>query len=86
VLRDVKALADALGERRDPDVQLAAMEAFVAAAPPELAPGVGILTGRLRERQDAANTTLAAALEATVAGDLHGRLHALADSAEVGLR
>src|SRR5215211_4530859 len=27
-LRDVKALADALGERRDPDVQLEALRAF----------------------------------------------------------
>jgi CHAD domain-containing protein len=84
-LRDVKALADALGERRDPDVQLAAMDAFVAAAPAELPPGVGLLTARLRERQVAANAALAAALEEVAAGDLHGRLHALADGAEAAL-
>src|SRR2546423_13501093 len=31
VLRDVKALADALGARRDPDVQTAGLTAFAAA-------------------------------------------------------
>jgi CHAD domain-containing protein len=86
VLEDVKALADALGERRDPDVQLAGMEGFVAAAPAEAAPGVAVLTGRLRERQEAANAALAAALDAVAEQDLHGRLHALADVAEAGLR
>src|SRR3954449_7420897 len=29
-LKEVKALADALGERRDPDVHIAALEAFAA--------------------------------------------------------
>src|SRR4051794_23279044 len=33
VLRDVKALADALGERRDPDVQLAGLEELMAKLP-----------------------------------------------------
>jgi CHAD domain-containing protein len=72
-LRDVKALADALGERRDPDVQLEALRAFA---------GVEPLLERLRERQAAGNTVLAAALEAAEASDLRGRLLALADAAE----
>src|SRR5919112_2754991 len=33
VLGDVKQLADALGERRDPDVHIATMQAFAEAAP-----------------------------------------------------
>src|ERR1700755_122450 len=33
VLRDVKALADALGARRDPDVQLAALHTIAAQLP-----------------------------------------------------
>src|SRR5919206_4853427 len=33
VLRDVKRLADALGERRDPDVQIASLERYAAEAP-----------------------------------------------------
>ena len=72
-LRDVKALADALGERRDPYVHLEAMRAFG---------GVKPLVERLRERQAAGNTLLAAALEAAEASDLRGRLLALADAAE----
>jgi len=72
-LHDVKALADALGERRDPDVHLEAMRAFG---------GVEPLLERLRERQAAGNTVLAAALEAAEASDLRGRLLALADAAE----
>src|SRR3954468_1842065 len=53
-LRDVKALADALGERRGPDVHLEAMRACAAAEP---------LGWRLRGRQAAGNAALAAALE-----------------------
>src|ERR687886_307202 len=45
-LRDVKGLADALGERRDPDVHLEAMRAFG---------GVEPLVEHLRERQAAGN-------------------------------
>jgi CHAD domain-containing protein len=86
VLRDVKALADALGERRDPDVQIAAMREFAAAAPAEAAAGVELLIGRLRERQERANAALAAALEAIREHDLPGRLHALADAAEAQVR
>jgi CHAD domain-containing protein len=82
VLRDVKALADALGARRDPDVQIEAMQRFAAAAPGEAAAGVELLVGRLRERQAQANAALAAALEAVREHDLAGRLHALADAAE----
>jgi CHAD domain-containing protein len=76
-LRDVKALADALGERRDPDVHLEAMRAFG---------GVEPLVQRLRERQAAGNTLLATALEAAESSDLRGRLGALADAAEERVR
>jgi CHAD domain-containing protein len=72
-LRDVKALADALGARRDPDVHLEAMRAFG---------GVEPLVERLRERQAAGNTRLAAALEAAESSGLRERLIALADAAE----
>jgi CHAD domain-containing protein len=82
VLRDVKALADALGARRDPDVQIEAMEAFAAAAPDDVTPGAELLIARLRERQAAGNEALAAALEAAREHDLHARVHALADAAE----
>jgi CHAD domain-containing protein len=80
VLRDVKGLADALGERRDPDVHIAAMEAFAADVQAANRPGVEKLVARLRERQARGNDALAAALEGT--NDLHARLHSLADGAQ----
>jgi CHAD domain-containing protein len=81
VLRDVKALADALGERRDPDVQIAHLEAYAAAAPASDRSGVGVLLERLRVRQGAANAGLAAALAEVERGDLRGRLQALVEEA-----
>src|SRR5919205_3587419 len=48
VLRDVKRLADALGERRDPDVHLAAMEKLAGTLPADLKPGVELLADRQR--------------------------------------
>src|SRR5688500_589654 len=39
-LRDVKALADALGERRDPDVHIAAMEELARKLPAAQRPGL----------------------------------------------
>jgi CHAD domain-containing protein len=72
-LRDVKKLADALGERRDPDVHLDAMKAFRGIAP---------YVERLRERQAAGNAALAAELTEIESTDLKGRLLALADAAE----
>jgi CHAD domain-containing protein len=82
VLRDVKRLADALGERRDPDVHLAAMERLAAELPAQLRPGVELLAERQRERQAAGNELLAPALEDLDRTDLRGRLEALADAAE----
>ena len=81
-LGDVKALADALGERRDPDVHIAAMEAFARAAGAAQRPGAQLLAARLRERQARGNDVLAAALEHIQRSDLRGRLLALADAAE----
>src|SRR3954447_10444293 len=42
-LKDVKALADALGERRDPDVHIAAMEELASTLPASQRPGVTLL-------------------------------------------
>jgi CHAD domain-containing protein len=81
VLHDVKALADALGERRDPDVQIAALEAYGEAVPAHDRPGVDVLVTRLRGRQTAANADLAAALADMERGDLRGRLAALVEEA-----
>ena len=82
VLRDVKALADALGERRDPDVHIAAMETLEAAMQATSRPGLEALVARLRAQQAHGNATLAAALEDVRDSRLHERLHSLADGAE----
>jgi CHAD domain-containing protein len=82
VLRDVKALADALGERRDPDVHIEDMEAFEADVQAANRPGIDALVARLRERQAQGNVTLAGALGHIGESDLHGRLLSLADGAE----
>ena len=85
VLRDVKRIADALGERRDPDVHLAAMEKLAAKLPPELRPGVELLADRQRARQATGNDILAPALVDMERTELQARLHALADAAEAAV-
>jgi CHAD domain-containing protein len=82
VLRDVKQLADALGERRDPDVHIDALRAFARTLTNANKPGVGALVADLEERQARANEVLAAALQRAEDRGLHGRLLALADAAE----
>jgi len=84
VLRDVKQLADALGERRDPDVHIEALQAFSKALAAANKPGVERLLKDLRARQSRANEALAAALERAQERGLHERLLALADEAEAG--
>lgn len=81
VLRDVKALADALGERRDPDVQLEALERLAAGFDPAERDGIAMLAAETRARQRAGNEALAAALRHVEEAGLHDRLEALAGSA-----
>ena len=77
VLRDVKALADALGARRDPDVQLEALAALAAAMPRTDLAGIDLLADEVREEQARGNELLAVSLQAAEDSDLHGRLLAL---------
>lgn len=84
VLREVKQLADALGARRDPDVQLAGIQDFAAAVPEADRPGVGVFAERLREQQAAGNATLSAALAHAEESDLRGRLTALVEESHEG--
>jgi CHAD domain-containing protein len=81
VLKEVKGLADALGERRDPDVQIEELEKLAARMPVGDRPGVEHVVARMRERQIAANTVLATALEHARDEDLHVRLRALSTAA-----
>src|SRR6476646_9679063 len=81
VLADVKALADALGERRDPDVHLAQLEEFAAAVKEADRPGIEVFAERVRSEQGAGNEALAAALATIEQTDLRGRLAALSAAA-----
>ena len=82
VLGDVKSLADALGERRDPDVHIEALERFGGAVAEVDRPGVESLVARLREDQAAGNATVSHALQEIERSDLRGRLRALCEAAE----
>jgi CHAD domain-containing protein len=77
VLGDVKALADALGERRDPDVHLSQLEEFAAAVKAPDRPGIEMFAERVRGEQAAGNEAVAAALAEIEETDLRGRLAAL---------
>jgi CHAD domain-containing protein len=82
VLGDVKSLADALGERRDPDVHIDALQRFGAAVAEADRPGVESLVGRLRHDQATGNTAVSRALEEMERSDLRGRLRAMCEAAE----
>jgi CHAD domain-containing protein len=78
LLREVKDLADALGERRDPDVLLDRLATLEAALPKANTPGIEAFAAPIREEQERGNATLAAALEHVERTDLAGRLALLA--------
>jgi CHAD domain-containing protein len=82
VLKDVKELADALGARRDPDVQLAALTAIAEQLPGPDQPGVEAFAARVRAEQGDGNEILAAALRRAEDDDLRGRIAALVADAE----
>lgn len=80
-LREVKALADALGERRDRDVAIAGLEEFALALAAPDRPGVASLVARFRSEQEAANESLAAFIDPARLEALRERLGALAAAA-----
>ncbi|HKP90343.1 MAG TPA: CHAD domain-containing protein [Thermoleophilaceae bacterium] len=80
LLKEVKALADALGERRDRDVAIAALDDAARVLTATERPGLKRLAGELRSEQAAANDALARKLDEIDADDLRGRLLALAAS------
>lgn len=63
VLKEVKAIADALGERRDRDVAIDSLEAFTESMPRPDRPGISSLIEVLRGEQLEANKGLAAFVE-----------------------
>ena len=81
-LAQVKAIADALGERRDRDVTIAALEGFAAGMPAPDRPGVQTLIERLRAEQAEANEALAPFVDAGRLAELSERLSELVAAAE----
>jgi len=81
VLKEVRALADALGERRDRDVAIESMTKIGRALTATDRRGIDHLIDELRDEQRGANAALAAALQAIEENDLRGRLRALAAAA-----
>ncbi len=81
VLKEVKALADALGERRDPDVAVEELTKVAKKLTKADAAGVASLVAEHRAEQGRGNEVLAAALEQARETGLEGRLMELAASA-----
>jgi CHAD domain-containing protein len=81
LLKEVKALADALGERRDPDVLLDRLSTLEDALPKASRPGIEAFAAPVRAAQDEGNAILAAALEHAERAGLRDRLALLAASA-----
>jgi CHAD domain-containing protein len=84
VLREVKALADALGDRRDPDVAIDALGALADQLHRADRPGVESMAGEYRSEQARGNQIVAEALERARAQHLEQGLAALVRSARAG--
>jgi CHAD domain-containing protein len=83
LLREVEELADALGERRDPDVQIEALEQLASQAPAGDRRAIGSLVDELRAEQERANRQLARVLARAERRRLADRLAQLAGAAAV---
>jgi CHAD domain-containing protein len=80
-LKQVKALADALGERRDRDVSIAFLRNFLGGAPAADRGRLQILLARLGEEQEEANERLAPFVAEERLGELRDALLGLAEAA-----
>jgi CHAD domain-containing protein len=80
-LKEVKAIADALGERRDRDVAIASLTGFAAEIPAPDRPGIASLTDRFRAEQLQANEGLVPFVDRKRLERLHEDLRELAAAA-----
>ncbi len=84
VLKEVKRLADGLGERRDRDVAISALEGFNRQMPVPDRKGVSSLVSSLREEQASANAALATLVDPVKLGALGESIGELVESAGGG--
>jgi CHAD domain-containing protein len=82
VLKDVKRLADALGERRDRDVAILALTEFGERMPAADRAGIASLVAELRQEQAEANEALAGLVTPEWLGALGERLGDVVAAAE----
>ena len=80
--RQVKALADALGERRDRDVAISALHGIAKSMAAPDRPGIETLIVRLRAEQAAANEALARHVGAEQLASLRAQLSELVTDGE----
>jgi CHAD domain-containing protein len=80
-LKRVKALSDALGERRDRDVSIEFLDGFASEAPAADRPALARLIERLRDEQRRANDELAPLVKPKRLRKLRRRLHELTKAA-----
>ncbi len=85
LLKEVKALADALGGRRDADVAIAGLEKVSAAIPVAERAGINHMLGDLQAEQETANAALAEMLDQIERDGLRERLLAFAADGAPGL-
>jgi CHAD domain-containing protein len=76
-LKEVKAIADALGERRDRDVSIIALETFGEALAPPDRRGIQVMVDGLHEEQSLANDRLAPFVDRRRLSDLRERIEEL---------
>jgi CHAD domain-containing protein len=81
-LEEVKTLADALGERRDRDVAIEALESFASHLPAADRPGIENLAARLRGEQAVANESLAPHVTKARIAAVSDRVRGLVEAAE----
>jgi len=81
-LREVKAIADALGERRDRDVTIGALEDFSSGLSAPDRPGIASLADQIRIEQADANARIEPFVGAQRLAALSGRLSELVVEAE----
>jgi len=80
-VREVKAIADALGERRDRDVAIEALERYLEGVRPADRKGVDVLVGTLRAEQRQANEALAAVIEDERLAEVRGMVDEIVEYA-----
>jgi CHAD domain-containing protein len=81
-LKEVKAIADALGERRDRDVSIVALTGFAEALTPPDRQGAAMMIDRFREEQSLANDRLAPFVDRRRLHDLRDRIEELVAAAD----